>query len=209
MDTFISRLHSRVRKCTFQDKNIHVRNWLVAGCAYPRLQEKLLGIPDLTLEKATTMAILHEKTREEVERLTGEGKHPEPMHHATKPKWKKDENKDEADSCSRCGRSNHPADKCFYKTKQCFQCGRKGHAKAVCKGPRKKPKTEEKKMNKVDETEEVYDMYHMVGRGHNSYQVCVNMENRSVQMEVDTGAARSIMSHQDFFLQANGNTGDD
>lgn len=198
MDTFIARLHSQVRKCSFQDKDIHVRNRLVAGCGYPRLQEKLLGIPDLTLEKATTMAILHEKAHEEVERLTGEGKQPEPMHHVTKTKWKKDENKHEAESCFRCGRSNHTADKCFYKTRQCYQCGKKGHARAVCTGPKKKPKTEEKKMNKVDETEEVYDMYHMVGRGHNSYQICVNLENRNVQMEVDTGAARSIMSHNDF-----------
>ena len=53
-------------------------------------------------------------------------------------------------------------------------------------------------MNKLDEAQEVYDMYHMVEKGHNSYQICVTLDDEQVNMEVHTGAARSIMSYNSF-----------
>ena len=153
VNTFVARLRAQVNKCSFQDKDIHVRKRLVAGCGYPRLQEKLLGIPDLTLEKAINIAVLHEKAHEEVERLgLPQERKQETIQHVSKAKekksWssseKKSQSSNEPDSCYRCGRTNHTVDNCFYKTRECYQCGKKGHTKAVCRNTSKKYKKRRK-----------------------------------------------------------------
>ena len=196
----MARLRSQVRKCSFQDKDIHVRNRLVAGCGYPRLQERLLSIPDLTVDKAVTIARLHEKAHDEAERLsqakTEDKPGPEMLYVKSKSKAK--ESSVKAGKCYRCGLTNHLSDQCFYKFKDCYKCGKKGHARAVCRDTGKNLKKEERKVHTVDEAEEVYDMYHMEGKGHKSYQICVTLEDEQVAMEVDTGAARSIMSYDSF-----------
>ncbi|XP_043197488.1 uncharacterized protein K02A2.6-like [Amphibalanus amphitrite] len=60
------------------------------------------------------------------------------------------------------------------------------------------PTMEERKVNTVNESPEVYDMYHMAEKAQPSYQVAVTLENEPVTMDVDTGAARSIMSYLSF-----------
>ena len=113
-------------------------------------------------------------------------------------KQKRPESTQQTESCHRCGRSNHKSDNCFCNFKDCFKCGMRGHAKAVCRNPGKKERKDEKKVHKLDEDEEVYGMHHMMEKGHNSYKICVLLEQRHVSIEVDTGAARSIVSYDSF-----------
>ncbi len=113
-------------------------------------------------------------------------------------------------ACYRCGRSNHHAPDCRFKDATCHNCGKKGHLSKVCrsKAPghsgRKKKGRVHKQMwvqrPSADSSDSDSDLpiLRIGGESRTGHPITVDLEvnGRVLTMEVDTGAAVSIMSEQ-------------
>ena len=103
-------------------------------------------------------------------------------------------------ACRHCGKNNHTADNCFYKEATCHLCKKKGRLAKVCRQPRMAShfeppvRRQDGRMQWVGERsptpEEEYPLFCVA---HNTIKP-ITVEISVVIMEVDTGAAVSLMS---------------
>ena len=117
--------------------------------------------------------------------------------------------------CYRCGNRKHMADTCPLKTKECFACSRTGHTSRMCRSAKKGKASEEDKVKSCNfaevegtdckqptEAAEIDGLnfsslscYPLIERTeHNPVVVHVSLNGNDVPMELDTGAAVSVMS---------------
>ena len=111
--------------------------------------------------------------------------------------------------CYCCGRNNHTAENCKFKSSTCHSCGKAGHIAPVCrsnptkgKKPQKPPLRKHRKTNLVDNTHQddsdssiTESKMHQVTRTTAELiMVPLTLNGQELQMEVDTGAALSIIS---------------
>ena len=123
--------------------------------------------------------------------------------------------------CHRCG-GNHAPSTCKFKDSECHFCQRKGHIQTVCRSKLKSDTFNSKpgkgrptpKANRgvnnylmthdddVDELDDSYSMYHMIGCGDDtnkdSFKIVLNVNKKQLTMEIDTGASVSVISEKVF-----------
>ena len=131
-----------------------------------------------------------------------------------------------AKPCYRCGESNHKASDCYYKETTCSHCKKKGHlAKAYCNWTSTNPPSTPRRQRQNQSTHfiedtldsqndpSVYSLFtvnnsvHRKGFDSNMFTVNVLINKQPVGMQIDTGAAVSIMSeatYQQLWPQENG-----
>ena len=106
--------------------------------------------------------------------------------------------------CFRCGRANHKAPQCQFKDLVCLKCNKTGHLAKVC---RSKPPVSKVKlpMNVVAEEPEEHDEYPLftiqdtrATTATDPLRVTMNLNGKPTLMEIDTGAAISIMAEAKF-----------
>ena len=140
------------------------------------------------------------------------------MHQVDKPWWNDKRNKGGANNCYRCG-GNHNAQKCWLKEEECRFCHKKGHIAKVCQKKKmsqgRKPGTKEMTVQEMEARRESSDsdydekdVYCFKGkstqgrkgmkqwRAEKPVFVEVAIEGQAVKMELDTGAAVSILPFQ-------------
>ncbi len=113
-----------------------LRDRFVCGLARDSIQRRLLSEINLTYIKAVETA----KVMEAAEVHTKSLKDPEPTIHkfyTQQPPSK------EKPLCYRCGRPNHSADGCKFKTAECHNCGKQGHIAPVCRSRPKRDSTQQ------------------------------------------------------------------
>ena len=116
-------------------------------------------------------------------------------------------------TCLSCGRK-HSAATCRFKYTVCHNCGRKGHLAKVCRdgwsqtkpmqhpsSPSPRGRDEPKGTHCVEEPqsedesdEAMYALFNTPGSRSNPIMVSLKLEQKEVQMEVDTGASALIIS---------------
>eukprot|EP00731_Ephydatia_muelleri_P016133 Em0009g557a len=181
-----------------------LRDRLVCGLKDPAIQRRLLAESDLTLQKAMDIAVSMEVAEKSTRQLLQSEVKVQEIHGQRKgsDKFKK--------ACWRCGQSSHPEDKCRFQALECFKCGRKGHMAKGCKNGVQDAKgnrkvhtrwVDEKESDKEQELEEDSDEsefpVHKIGIGvTRPYSVWVMIEEVKLRMEVDTGAAVSVVSSE-------------
>ena len=108
-------------------------------------------------------------------------------------------------SCYRCGRSDHLAHNCVHKDSVCHHCKKVGHLARVCRS-QPQSKVPVTKNHWVEQTtskpeEDVTDLeedviFNLTSRTTPPYQVVVEINGQLIPMEIDTGAAVSVMSQE-------------
>ena len=185
-------------------------NRFICGIAHPLVQKWLLTESDLTFTKAVTIAQavkLAEKGAQQIQSsvdkeskevckfFTTNAKPPG----AVKNKDGSSCDKSTSAHCYRCGRK-HNQQTYQFKSETYHFCNKCGHIAKVCKSkkrqlPLSKP-THQVKQDPPDSVPSEYDLFTVPGQQSKPFQVEVSVEGNPLTMEVDTGAAVSIISNK-------------
>ena len=121
--------------------------------------------------------------------------------------------------CYRCGKTNHDQKDCRFKEVDCHNCGKRGHIAAVCRSPKKstnsrahpprrtnrnsrerRPQTKYVTAEATAEAEndEQLPLYTVGGGTTPPIKVPMVINDKPVCMELDTGAAMTIMPEKQY-----------
>ena len=210
--TFVSELRSLAEFCNFGGAlEDMLRDRIVCGINDTAIQRRLLAEAKLSFAKAIELAQGMETAAQNVKQLQSTGHKQEVpgatgttrtqgVYKVTHPH--PDQRKpDKGVNCYRCGKAGHSAAKCRFKDVQCHYCGKTGHIKVACRMRQKTSVGKKPQPVRVVQQEEVdeYPLFHMKSAGRSQpLTVTVTVEDRPVPMEVDTGAALSLVSEATF-----------
>ncbi|XP_037504865.1 uncharacterized protein K02A2.6-like [Rhipicephalus sanguineus] len=177
-----------------------LRDRLVFGISDNVVQERLLAEKNLTFDTAYELAITAEAAAKQQKAIRSNAQELEFQQELTS-KVELEANKRQPErqrSCFRC-LGAHAGWRCRYKDSVCFNCGGKGHLAKAC---RRKPaeveaQLEDRKNSAKSEYDELFSIS-QVKNGTPKYVITVEIGNEIVPMEVDSGAARSIISVNEF-----------
>lgn len=191
---FFSRLKKQAEYCNFGvSLNDMLRDRLVLGCRSIEARKRLLQMEPLTLKTVQDTLLMFEavesaranvlQTGSSIDnvRTTRQYK-PKPTGSASKPFANSD-----GKPCARCGKSRCPGKRqCVAFGKKCSNCGKFNHFHSVCRS--------NKACNFVNDD----DVMHIetFPENHSSARLLFKLDGKSVEMEVDTGAAATIISEK-------------
>ena len=203
---YLAELRRLATKCKFEDTTDFLeeslRDRFVIGLRAESTRKRLLTEQKLTFSRAMEIAQSVETATRDAQQQSEVAIHITPA---------------SRDSCYRCRQSGHKADSCMFKHSICHGCGKKGHIRKVCrstKQPHKgyKPVHQNKEGHYVDldqeeehwidvaQTEEEVDndfSIFTVGRTSTTpISVSLFIDAKPLVMELDTGAAVSIISEE-------------
>ena len=195
---YIAQLRKLTLHCKYGDHlDDALRDQFVCGIRNDAIQKRLLSEPDLTLIKAMQIAQGMEAADQTAKALKGTEAVVQKVT-SSKPSL-----------CYRCGRTNHTSSDCKFKDAKCHKCGKIGHIATVCRsrpkqysnftrhnsGHHRNSQLKAKWINaeKTEDIEEV-PLYTIWKRAAHPITVDVSVNNKLLLMEVDTGAAVSIIS---------------
>ena len=201
---FEAELRKLALHCAFDDfLSQALRDRLVCGLKDQSIQRRLLAEADLTLQKALEIARSMEAAEKSTRQLVQTDVGIQEIHGQRKGPTSRRK------LCWRCGQSSHSEDKCRYCALDCYSCGQKGHIARMCKNSTQDTKQSRKGyarwVNESDKEQELVEdsddeceeefPVHKIGAGSTSpYSVWVRIEGVKLRMEVDTGAAVSVVS---------------
>ncbi|KAL5463687.1 hypothetical protein EMCRGX_G032610 [Ephydatia muelleri] len=192
---FVAALRALSEHCEFgMSLEDVLRDRLVCGINKPSIQRRLLGEGGLTFKKALELSLSMELANKGSSELQAVTKSDEQVQTVQKSRGLQ---------CYRCG-GNHLAHVCRLKNLICSQCGKRGHVARVCrsKATLNAPQRGRHDVAALDEDiplEEpsVRTLYTLATK-EAPFHVTLKLHGVPVSMEIDTGAARTVMSQQAF-----------
>lgn len=193
-------LASRCKFGTFLSEAL--RDRLVCGLNSESIQKALLAKQDLTLDSALETALSMESAAKKAKEMKDKASANSSVHKLTSKRGSRQGAASISRLCDRCGRGKHSRDQCKFKTATCHLCGKVGHISPVC---RSKPTTSSNQSAKwlttesdSSKTETLYTTRdHSSRPGYHTsspvYQVKLEINNKPLVMEIDTGAGVSII----------------
>ena len=205
--SYVAELRKLSEHCGYgQSLDEMLRDRLVCGMAEVRTQQRLLAEVDLTFEKAMKIAQAMELAERDAKALRHPGTHPvesvHKVHGGTACSQSSTDRKPSSAGrkpCYRCGAQHDPALCCFREV-VCHACGKKGHIKKVC---RSKPmaaqspsqnKPVHRAAQDVSDYPSEYTLYPVTKPDAQPWQTSISVQDRNLLMEVDTGAAVTVIS---------------
>ena len=219
---FIAELKRLTEYCEFGDRlDEMMRDRLVCGINEERWQKRLLAEPNLTYKKAIDIAQALETAEKNVKDISnGKDMPPPRIHHVGYKERERSQihkpgvggkevtSSTSSYSCYRCNGS-HKATECHFKEATCHYCGKLGHIVRACrskkrqdashrstsKPPQKHNQKRAHHLEVKDEKEDSeYTMYHISSSKAHPLLATVTLNGVETQMEIDTGAAMSVIS---------------
>ena len=184
-----------------------LRDRFVCGLRNEAMQRRLLSETDLTLTRAMELALGMETAEHNTRAFKGTD--------ATIKKIRggPSQHSYQQRPCFRCGKSGHSPADCRFRDADCHNCGKKGHIAPACMSKSKaqykavtrysKPKFQGTNLiqqdvqqddNNTDSEEESFHLFKLAEPSSNTIEITVDVEGQLLRMEVDTGAAVSIIS---------------
>ena len=206
---YVAELRRLVTKCKFEETTDFLedslRDRFVFGLRAEGIRKRLLSESKLTFAKAIEIAQSVETASKDAQQPMKQvsskiNSVPVPIPVKTNP-------------CYRCGQANHKVNNCRFKEATCHACGNKGHLKKVCrtgKQPQRGQRQQQRQPTgtkrstwidveqEEDNTDNSVDIF-TIGKNSAS-PICVELyvDEKPLTMEVDTGAAVTIVSEQQF-----------
>eukprot|EP00731_Ephydatia_muelleri_P012299 Em0006g1193a len=179
-----------------------LRDRLVCGLREESTQRALLTENELTLARALEIAQSREAVLMNAQRLK------EPSLTVKKVTTRTDTTI--SSKCTRCGSSKHLADRCPFRQATCFKCNKPGHIARVCRSggrpvglskPTSQPYQGRNTLSVDDSAEEesAIDNVSVFAVGTPQVRpivVKIAVNGTTIEMEVDTGAAVSLVSER-------------
>ena len=185
-----------------------LRDRFVCGLKSETIQRRLLTEAALTFQKAVEIAVSNETVARESQQLSS----------ALKVNVLSKLTSRQQSTCTRCGKMNHNETDCYYKEQKCHNCGKKGHISRVCKSKdnvnkekyaKQKVHQKKRRVHHVDakdaqdtvssegssDTDTGLPLHMVAQKGVLSHiSVKPQIEGKLLEMELDTGAAVSLIS---------------
>ena len=193
---YIAELRRLATHCAFGEQlNDALRDRLVCGLRSESIQKRLLTEDNLTFAKAYDLAQGMEAADKNSKSLQGgDGIVQKIIRPSQKPK-----DKGGREACYRCGKQNHTAKECRFLDAKCHNCGKKGHIATVCRSKpaksnanRRNPWT--KYVDSKDSDAEDHQLLTIGEKSTRPITIELLINNKPLTMEVDTGAAVSLIS---------------
>eukprot|EP00731_Ephydatia_muelleri_P033589 Em0033g5a len=223
VSVYVTQLKELARKCEFGDAlNDMLRDRLVCGINDERVQKRLLVEVNLTFDSALKISQgceVAERCAKEIHsgRSQELAEHQNQQVHAVtpgRPQWRTGPGTG-TPRCYRCLRRDHAPDKCPHRSAECFGCGKRGHIRRACKQVQAKAGGMQPSRRGVQVLQEESEDLEEEGDSTNALQqlriqgVLCTINNEPIQlqvsidgvlvtMELDTGAAVSIVSESTF-----------
>lgn len=112
-------------------------------------------------------------------------------------------------TCHHCGKNNHVARECKYKSYSCNTCGTKGHLASVCRNKKTKKKSNgsdkrQKAQNFLEEdlSSQFNNLYHLNDKGEEPVKIKMPVGKEVTVFEIDSGSPISAVSVQYFNKRA-------
>ena len=206
VSTFVSELRSIAIFCNFGETlDKMLRDRLVGGINNVRIRRRLLQEKHLDFVKALEIAQGMEAADKNEKKLDEAAATAEPVQKLTTRRDQTPKDKPaNHQQCYRCGKSNHKAASCRFKTAKCYNCGRVGHVKAVCRSKTKMTTRRDSVQQVFEEREttsdtEEYSLHALDSAGSRQpFVVNLHLDDVPLSMELDTGASLSIMAEATF-----------
>ena len=208
VSTFVAELRRLTIHCEFRAHlDEALRDRLVCGLSSEATQKRLLTEPDLTFAKAVEIATSMEEAAKNARTLQSSGTTARDVNKVGQGP------RDISDRCYRCGKPGHRAVHCPMKSERCHSCGKIGHTRAVCRSSGQAPKSAgradrgSRKSSKrqvqtvladLEEPEDVATLHQIRSQAGQPLEVKVTLGGKPQWMELDTGAAVSLISRKTF-----------
>ena len=207
---YIAAIKRLSQHCNFGD-NLQdaLRDRFVCGLKDEATQKRLLQEPTLTFDKATAMAQAIETAHRDAAEIHGHGTIQDSVHklskshHHNKPKQQTVH-----PPCQSCGKTNHARSNCFYRQATCKKCSKVGHIQTVCRSTKKnaepdrkhnsQSKSRQKPVHELEADDQFTLELYTLKSSSPKIMVPVRVNDVKTQMELDTGAAISVMTLGDF-----------
>ena len=198
---YVAQLRHLSAHCEFGEYlNDALRDRLVCGMRSESAQKRLLSESDLTFKRALELSQGMEAAERNAKALKGTEA---AVKKVSPSQYAKNSAPTTRVPCYRCGRSNHDASKCHFAEATCHNCGEKGHIAPACRakkssgrksGPRKDPKAQYVATAPEDSTTDDFQLHTVSAKPSRPMIVDLLVNGKQFAMEVDTGAAVSIIS---------------
>lgn len=202
MAAYVAGLRALGQTCGFGDMlDDMLRDRLVCGVNDRRIQHRLLTETEtkLTFKRALELAQSME---------TADKNSRELQSHASAPVSEGEVRKVNSAGvtlrCYRCGKAGHKPAHCPCKSARCYNCGKTGHLRAVCRADKKATernfsKNRDGQVRTVlegfkDSNEHSSVLSQIIASVNKPIILEVVLDGRPLQMELDTGAAVSLVS---------------
>ena len=206
--TYVSELRALAEHCKFPADFLDelLRDRLVCGINDQQIQRRLLARRDLKLQDAIDDAMSCENATKDYKTLQLAPE--DAAHPLLKVKMGRGQSPSPPVRCFRCNKTGHNAALCRFKSVRCHQCGKTGHIKAACRSSQRPAKGGVKSLKAEDDfslsppvPEEEYQLFAVEAEDVECkppLTVQMQLDEVPLRMEVDTGAAISIIAENTF-----------
>ncbi|XP_053550471.1 uncharacterized protein K02A2.6-like [Bombina bombina] len=216
--TYVISLKKLASSCRFGDYlNTALRDMFVIGLMDCTVQKRLLAEDELTLKRAIEIATVMELAAKDAQMLQAPAqavcdKEKDVFHTSVHLNKQYPARQGSQTACYRCGDTNHTANACRFRNSTCYGCGKIGHIKRVCRSSLDRDKSKKGSKShaafhvQVDtphtDSEEDKPLYtlqiYSLENKIPELQAKVNIDGKPLIMEVDTGAAVSVITAADW-----------